>query len=165
MRFDNVKFKLFEINSEPFGREFWKVNLRLGLIGNKTIENVIENTINSVLTINNGTIDLVSVNIPFAKVSDVDYESNLIDDSKDRIIDYNKISSIVKLKFYRNASDLYTFFSYLKDVGTFATNYKLKHNGILYGQYSLTKEKIGQDYYEINLDIYSLNEINVPNTI
>lgn len=162
-RFTNETFELVDTPvSEPFAAEFWKVTLKLKDLSSKVVEDVISNTINEILSVRDDTSVEYTCNVPYTGLDNIDMVSNLVEDIKDRNIDFNKSSIYKELRLYLSSSEILLFYDELKNVGLYS-DWNIFYKSVSYYQYEIEKEFIGNDLFEINMKLYVSNEITVPN--
>lgn len=152
--------KIVEFNAEKYLNEFWKIELIVKDIGGKFIENVILAEKIDTFYITDGIGNEFTTNINLPILDNIEYSQILIDEFKDKLIDYNKVSELKMIRFYLEKNQLLSFYNAIDNITMYSTLF-IKIQMTEYRQYLIKKEDIGNNLFEITLTLYKENRITV----
>lgn len=157
-RFLADEFEYIEHETNPFGEEFWEIKVKLRHLASKATENIIDKRISDILKIWNQEISLFECNVPFNYIDNINFTSNIINETKDKLIDFNKSEPFKQVRFYLNISDRLDFYEELKNIKNYSLN-TILYKSVNYNIFTVEDRAIGENLFEIDLNLYSGNEI------
>lgn len=159
-RFLADEFEYIEHDSQPFGKEFWEIKVKLRHLESKLTENIIDNRVADMLTIINTAppSEVFGCYVPFDCIDNIDFENTLANNFKSRLTNYNKTAPYKQIRLYLNNEDMIDFFDSLKEITNYS-GYYIMYKSTNYNQFEVEKRAIGSSLFEIDLKLYSNIEI------
>ena len=156
---NNLYFKVIDFKAEKYLNEFWKIELVFKDLSSKIIENtILSEKLDVFNIINPAVIFSTYINLPV--IDNVEFSQSIIDDFKDRLINYTKTSELKMVRFYLLANQLIDFYQAIEKINNLS-NERIKIGMEEYRQFIPKKEDIGNDLFEITLILYKENRITV----